>query len=154
MAMSKNRMHRWGKWEYTDAELERQHKEAVKRGKIAEASEPQAKTARYDRRSKRLAVELANGATFLIPINLLQGFEGAPPDDIAAVEVVPRGSALRWEKLDLDYSVAGLVAGVFGNRAWMSELGRQGGHAKSEAKARAARANGARGGRPRKAKSA
>lgn len=143
-----------GKWEYTDAELERQHKEAVKRGKRAEASEPQAKAARYDRRSKRLAVELANGATFLIPINLLQGFEGAPPDDIAAVEVVPRGSALCWEKLDLDYSVAGLVAGVFGNRAWMSELGRHGGHARSEAKARAARANGARGGRPRKVKSA
>jgi hypothetical protein len=84
----------------------------------------------------------------------LQGFEGAGPADISAVEVVPSGSALHWEKLDADFSVSGLVAGVFGNKAWMDELrkewGRKGGKTKSEAKAVAARANGARGGRPRK----
>src|SRR5499433_1328145 len=146
--MSKKRTHRWGKWEYTDAELNRQHKEAVRRGKEAEGNEPRA--ARYERRSKRLVIELANGAAFVIPIHLLQGFEGATARDIAAVEVMPQGSALHWEKLDLDFSVAGLVAGIFGNKAWMSALGRQGGLAKSEAKARAARTNGAKGGRPRK----
>src|SRR5215510_1909288 len=72
--------------------------------------------------------------------------------DVAAVEVVPNGSALRWQKLDTDFSVPGLVASVFGNRAWMHELrdewGRNGSKTKSEAKAAAARANGARGGRP------
>src|SRR5260370_38544957 len=124
--MSKNRVHRWGKWEYTDSELERQHKEAVKRGKIAEASQPQAKAARYDRKSKRLVIELANGATFMIPISLLQGLEGAGPRDISAVEVRPHGSALHWETLDLDFGVAGLVAGWVCNKAGVSEVGRTG----------------------------
>jgi hypothetical protein len=154
MATSKKRTHRWGKWEYTDAELSQQHKEAMRRGKEAERIEPRARAARYDRKSKRLVIELANGAAFMIPLHLLQGFEGAAPRDVAAVEVMPTGSALHWEKLDLDFGVAGLVAGVFGNKAWMSALGRQGGLAKSEAKARAARANGAKGGRPSKARSA
>lgn len=152
--MSSNSKHKWGKWDYTDVELDRQHKEAVRRGKEAERTEPRARAARYDRKSKRLVIELANGAAFMIPIHLLQGFEGASPRDVAAVEVMPTGSALHWEKLDLDFSVSGLVAGIFGNKAWMSALGRQGGLAKSEAKARAARANGARGGRPSKARSA
>jgi len=152
--MSNNDKHRWGKWDYTDAELSQQHKEAVRRGKEAERTEPRARAARYDRKSKRLVIELANGAAFMIPIDLLQGFEGAAARDIAAVKVMPQGSALHWEKLDLDFGVAGLIAGIFGNKAWMSALGRQGGLAKSEAKARAARANGAKGGRPSKARSA
>jgi hypothetical protein len=152
--MSKKRTHRWGKWEYTDAELDRQHKGAVRRGRQAERNEPRARAARYDRKSKRLVIDLTNGAAFMIPIHLLQGFAGVSARDAGAVEVMPGGTALHWEKLDLDYSVAGLAAGIFGNRTWMSELGRQGGLAKSEAKARAARANGVRGGRPSKARSA
>jgi hypothetical protein len=135
--MSKERTHKLGKWEYTDAELNPQHKEAVRRGNEADRKEPRAHAARYDRRSKRLVIDLANGLAFMIPICLLQGFEGASPRDVAAVEVMPRGSALHWGKLDLDFSVAGLVAGIFGNKAWMSELGRHGGRSKSEAKARA-----------------
>jgi hypothetical protein len=45
----------------------------------------------------------------------------------------------------------GLLDGIFGTRAWMSRIGAQGGAVRSEAKARAVRANGAKGGRPKKA---
>jgi DNA invertase Pin-like site-specific DNA recombinase len=54
---------------------------------------------------------------------------------------------LHWEELDTDLSVAGLLAGLFGTRA---HLARQAGSATSPAKAAAARANGAKGGRPRR----
>jgi len=48
--------------------------------------------------------------------------------------------------------VPALVSGIFGTRAWMTrELARAGGRKTSEAKTVAARANGAKGGRPRKA---
>ena len=57
------------------------------------------------------------------------------------------GTGLHWEALDADLSVPGLLAGLFGTRAFMA---RQAGRATSPAKAAAARANGARGGRPRK----
>jgi hypothetical protein len=63
--------------------------------------------------------------------------------------MMPRGAALHWENLDQDFSVAGLLAGIFGTKAWMAELGRQGGSITSEAKRAAARANGQKGGRPR-----
>jgi hypothetical protein len=57
---------------------------------------------------------------------------------------------LHWESLDVDLGVPELIAGVFGTKAWMTELGRLGGQVKSVAKEKAARENGKRGGRPRK----
>lgn len=76
--------------------------------------------------------------------------------DLAAAEARGRevdgvGLNLHWPALDVDLSVPALVAGIFGTRQWMArELARIAGSAHSPAKAAAARANGARGGRPRK----
>ncbi len=65
------------------------------------------------------------------------------------------GAALRWDGLDADFLVSGLIEGVLGSEAWMGqmarEMGRRGGSARSEAKTRAARRNGRKGGRPRSA---
>jgi succinylarginine dihydrolase len=70
---------------------------------------------------------------------------------LADVEILGQGHALRWPRLDADFTVPGLLMGVFGTRAWMaSELARHAGRAKSSAKAAAARANGRKGGRPRR----
>jgi hypothetical protein len=76
--------------------------------------------------------------------------EDATPRQLAEVEVTPSGYGLHWESLDVDLGVPELVAGLFGSKAWMSELGRQGGKSKSAAKAQASRDNGKSGGRPRK----
>jgi hypothetical protein len=48
----------------------------------------------------------------------------------------------------VDLSIAGLLAGLFGTRAYMARLA---GRTTSPSTAAAARANGAKGGRPRKA---
>jgi hypothetical protein len=53
---------------------------------------------------------------------------------------------LHWDDLDVQMSVPGLVAGVFGTRKWMAELGRQGG-SMSKAKPPGVRENGRK--RPR-----
>jgi hypothetical protein len=66
---------------------------------------------------------------------------------LAAVEILGNGYGLHWEALDADISVPGLLAGIFGTKAYMARLA---GRTKSPAKAAAARANGAKGGRPRK----
>ncbi len=133
-----------------DEEFERQYKAAVKRGEQRMASKPSATSARYDERSNRIVVELNNGSTFIFPPELAQGLRDASANDLADVIVMPTGYALRWERLDADFTVIGLLAGIFGTKAWMSELGRKGGSARSEAKASAVRENGKRGGRPRK----
>ena len=115
---------------------------------------PKARSVRYDSESGRILVELDNGCLLGFPAELAQGLRGSQPEDLADVEVAMGGTALRWERLDDDLLVAGLVRGVFGSRPWMREiareLGSRGGRARTEAKAAAARRNGRKGGRPRR----
>lgn len=120
---------------------------ALERGRIASQTEPRASSARYDAASGRVIVELTNGCIFAFPPRLAQGLENATDPQLAAVEILGRGYGLHWEGLDVDLSLPGLMAGLFGTRAF---LARQAGRATSPAKAAAARANGAKGGRPRK----
>jgi hypothetical protein len=127
----------------TDADLDA----ALARGRRARASEPRAVRARYDKRSGRVVVDLANGCVFAFPAALGEGLAGLGAQELAQVEIAAAGYGLRWESADVDLSVPGLVAGLFGARAHMARLA---GRATSPAKARAARRNGARGGRPRK----
>lgn len=136
------------KWQMSDEEFERQFTEARKRGEEMLQKNPRARSAYYDRESGRIVVDLLNGCTFMFPTELAQGLRGVAPEDLAEVEVDPYGLTLHWEKLDADFTVAGLMGGVFGTRAWMAELGHTGGSATSEAQANASRANGKRGGRP------
>ena len=129
--------------ELTDAQIDA----ALARGEAARRAEPRAARARYDRRLGRVVVELTNGCSFAFPPRLAQGLEGASEEQLAAVEVLGTGSGLHWEALDVDLSVPGLLAGLFGTAAHMA---RQAGRATSPAKAAAARRNGAKGGRPRR----
>jgi hypothetical protein len=129
--------------ELTDAEID----SALERGRLAQQSEPRADTVRYDRHNSRIIVDLTNGCTFAFPPRLAQGLETASNEDLAAVEILGAGYGLHWEALDVDLSVPGLLAGLFGTKVYMA---RRAGQVTSPAKAAAARANGLKGGRPRK----
>jgi len=152
---AKDKIVNLGGYDYTEAELDAMYKLARERGEKYARTEPHARAARYDAETRRLVVDLRNGATFMVPVDLIQGLGNADPALVAEVELSdPSGYGLHWEKLDQDFTVAGLVKGIFGNRAWMRELGREGGRSTSEAKRAASRSNGARGGRPRKKRAA
>lgn len=129
--------------ELTDAQIDA----ATERGRLASLNEPRARAVRYDRRLRRVIVDLTNGCTFAFPPNLAEGLETATDDQLAGVELLGAGYGLHWEALDADLSVPGLLAGLFGTKAYMA---RRAGQATSPAKAAAARENGAKGGRPRK----
>lgn len=120
---------------------------AVKRGRVARATEPRARAARYDRKRRRIVVDLENNCTFAFPPRMAQGLETATDADLANMEILGAGYGLHWPTLDVDLSVPGLLAGIFGTQAFIA---RRAGRVKSAAKAAAARANGAKGGRPRK----
>ena len=129
--------------ELTDAQIDA----AMERGKIAHLNEPRATKARYNKKLGRVVVELTNGCTFTFPPRLAQGLETATDEQLAQIEILGAGYGLHWEALDADLSVPGLLAGLFGTKAYMA---RQAGRATSAAKAAAARQNGAKGGRPPK----
>jgi len=129
--------------ELTDAQIDA----AIARGRTARLTEPRARAARYDGRLGRVIVDLTNGCTFAFPPRFVQGLEEATDEQLAEIEILGAGYGLHWEALDADLSIPGLLAGLFVTKAFMA---RQAGQATSPAKADAARANGAKGGRPRR----
>jgi hypothetical protein len=108
-------------------------------------------SARYDRRRGRVVVALHTGIELTFPAALAEGLADAPDDKLADIEVSPAGLGLHWPQLNADLYVPALIQGVFGSEKWMAKhLGAQGGRARTPAKVAAARANGRKGGRPRK----
>lgn len=141
-------------WTISEQELDDQVKRAGEVGRKAAESEPMAKAVRYDAASRQIVLELTNGCTFIFPADMGQGLRGATDEQLAEVEILGKGHGLHWESLDADLSVSALIMGLFGSKAWMRELARRGGSSTSEAKARAARDNGKKGGRPAGARKA
>jgi len=125
--------------------------DAEGRGRKSMRFEPRARTARYDAKTGRVRIELTNGCSFAFPARLAQGLEHASHKDLAQVEILGMGFGLHWERLDVELSVPGLLAGLFGTKAFMDrQRAARAGSATSAAKAAAARRNGKKGGRPRK----
>jgi len=126
---------------------------ATKRAERRRTSEPTAVEAHYDPDRSRIVIKLSTGDKVVFPPQRAQGLEGAKPSDLDVIEISPSGFGLHFPKLDADLWLPALLEGVFGSRKWIAaRLGARGGRVKSKAKAKAARANGKLGGRPRKAK--
>lgn len=107
--------------------------------------------AHYDRRSSRIVVNLNTGIQLAFPAELAEGLAGASPQNLAEIEISPSGLGLHWPRLDADVYIPALLQGVLGSKSWMArQLGAKGGRARSQAKTAASRANGKKGGRPRK----
>lgn len=112
---------------------------------------PHATAAAYSPEHDLIVIDLENGSKFAFPPKIAQGLEKGTPDQLSEIELTPGGYGLLWPKLDAALSVRGLLLGTFGSALWAREFARKGGRASSAAKTAAARANGARGGRPKKA---
>jgi len=61
-------------------------------------------------------IELEDGRRVGFPPAKFPRLQNADPADLAGVRIEARGKALRWEKLDEDLSVEGILAG----RWWTS----------------------------------
>ncbi|HVA68790.1 MAG TPA: DUF2442 domain-containing protein [Candidatus Binataceae bacterium] len=129
---------------------EQEFAQAQKRGR-ARRRTGYAVAARYDTQTSRIVVRLNTGLELAFPPSLTEGLAGASAGDLAEVEISPAGLGLHWPKLDVDVYIPALLQGIFGSRRWMAaQLGAVGGRAHSETKAASSRANGRKGGRPRR----
>lgn len=130
----------------TNAEVAR----ANLRGRIEQASAPVLEMAFVADGALCLAFE--SGVKLAIPTALVEGLSDKTTEEIGEAEVSPSGLGLYFPRVDCDLFIPGLLKGVFGTKAWMSQLaeaGRLGGSKTSEKKAQASRENGKLGGRPR-----
>ncbi len=112
---------------------------------------PRATVARYDRKLRMIVVTFANGAVFSFPPALIRGFSTASPEQLADIRILRNGAHLRWEALDTEIAVTGLLNQIFSTRKVLARIA---GQVRSSVKTAVARANGAKGGRPRKAEKA
>ncbi|MBL3705869.1 DUF2442 domain-containing protein [Sulfitobacter sp. BDSS02] len=93
----------------SDSEID----DALCRGETARAAWPLAIAAHYDPVSCRIVVDLANGSAVALHPSQVRGLGTASTQQLEAVEIFERGFGLRWEDLDVDVSVPGLVATLF-----------------------------------------
>jgi hypothetical protein len=130
-----------------DAEFVKQNERAIRAAREADRIEPRARTVRYDLQQALVLVELRSGCTFGFPPERVFGLKDADPAELAKVELSPSGDGLHWDDLDAHASLTGLIIEALNLREWAPRIM---GQVRSPAKARAARANGLKGGRPRR----
>jgi hypothetical protein len=126
---------------------------ANRRAVTRQATFPAVVAVRYDKRSAHIVIALASGLQIAFAPRDAQGLEQAGAEDLLDARISPSGLGVHFPRLDADLYVPALLEGFLGSQRWMAaQRGRIGGQSQSEAKARAARANGKLGGRPRKTK--
>jgi hypothetical protein len=132
----------------TDRTFDEQNEVAVREAREADRIEPRANSVRYDGSKGLLLVELRSGFAFGFPPERVSGLEAVNAKELAKVRISPSGDGLHWDDLNVNASLTGLMADALNLREWAPRFM---GQSRSEAKARAARLNGMKGGRPRHA---
>lgn len=122
---------------------------AINRGEARQASSLQAVSVTFE--SPSLVIRFEDGSGVLLPVSQYSEFDGFDSDDYANLTVGYAGTALCHEAKDLDVSISGMIsASPSLMRMAASVVASRNGRQSSAAKSEAARANGKKGGRPRK----
>lgn len=117
--------------------------------RIADRTQPRAKSVKYNAETGRIDVELKLGQAFSFPPSLYGELQGFAPEQLARVETDDAGDGLFWEEMDMHIATAGVLARIMGD-ALLQMFASRGGSSRSAAKGAAARVNGSKGGRQRK----
>jgi hypothetical protein len=125
---------------------------AIERGRQRSSPELHARTIAYLADSKALMIGFGDDSAVVLPLKNYPELASLTKADIARLTLGFAGSALCLEGRDLHISIAGMIAA---NEPLMSMasimIASRNGSRITEAKTKASRANGLKGGRPRKA---
>jgi Protein of unknown function (DUF2442) len=125
--------------------------QANERAKDLKARIPRAISAHYDKRTKRIVIELSSKVILSFSPTDVEGIEHVTPSQLNEIEISPSGFGIRFPAVDADLYVPALLEGFLGSKTWMaSRLGHLGGQSRSKAKRTASRTNGKLGGRAKK----
>jgi hypothetical protein len=112
---------------------------------------PRAVAAHYDRKNRRIVIQLSSNLDVSFSPENAQGLEKATPAQLQEIQISPSGFGIHFPKLDADLYVPAILEGFFGSKKWIAaRLGEAGGKSRSAAKKAASRANGRLGGRPKR----
>lgn len=129
----------------TEADVDK----AIARGRKLKRLHANASNVRYE--DGCISIGFSDGSRIMLPVAGLPEFEGFSSEDFQQLEVGFGGKALCCEARDLDVSITGLIATSQPLMDLAASLvASRNGRKSSAAKSAAARANGKKGGRPRK----
>lgn len=130
----------------TEAEM----RDAIKSARVRERTATKIKSAHYDRREDSIVAKLSTGAVLMIPRKRVPGFAKAAPQNLADLAITPGGEGLWSDSVD-DGVLLEQILVLAAGEATLGTIGARINAAKrSPARTAASRANGARGGRPRR----
>jgi len=123
-------------------------RQATREAREREKTATKIRAARYDAANDLVVTELSTGATLGVPRRAIPGFAHAAPRDLADIRVDPGAESLWSDTVDDGVLLEQLIEIAAGEGLLKIVGGRISGRRRSTAKAAAARANGAKGGRP------
>ncbi len=118
--MSKSTLESYG---ISQAEFNRQVREAKKRGKESEKREPRAVAVRHE--NGRTFVELATGWNFSFDPRVFSELKNAAEKDLEQVKIWGQGYTLEWTNLDAHIGIGAIMLKLIGEKYIASELNRQ-----------------------------
>ena len=128
----------------TDAEM----REAARAAREREKTATKIRAAHYDPVRDAVVTELSTGVTLAVPRRAIAGFARAAPDALSDIEINPGAESLWSDTVDDGVLLEQLIEIAAGEEILKVLGGRVSGRRRSAAKTAAARANGAKGGRP------
>jgi hypothetical protein len=131
---------------------------ALAPGRIEVETEIRAQAVRYVPERDAIEIVTSRNAGFLIPRQWIGALQDVPTAELGKFEVWPDGSAIELEERDVHISIHGLLTAILPamlpSRSVAAIFASRGGQVTSRAKRKSSKANGRKGGRPRKNSSA
>jgi len=125
-------------------------RQAVAHARRRERTATKIRATRYDGERDEIVTDLSTGATLTVPRRAVLGFAKASPKDLVDLAIAPGGEGLWSETVDDGVLLEQLLVLAAGEATLGTIGARINAAKKSPARAAASRANGSKGGRPRK----
>jgi Protein of unknown function (DUF2442) len=133
--------------ELTEADLQK-----AERRMAAKREAGHAVSVRISFDTYKFIIVMDTGLELAVPFGAVDGLASASKQEIEMVEITPSGTGLIWPLLDAGLYIPSLLQSIAGSKNWLAKtMGASGGIARTDAKSLAARENGKKGGRPKKA---
>ena len=73
-------------------------------------------SARYDRKNRRIVIQLSSNLDVSFSPDNAQGLEHAAPSQLEKIEISPSGLGIYFPKLDADLYLPAILEGFFGSK--------------------------------------
>lgn len=104
----------------------------------------------YDADLDKIVIAMAGGWDIRVERRRIEELSDATPAELAALALSPAGTTIELTSHDVYISLEGLLTALVPAEVLARMFARRGGRSSSTAKAETARANGMKGGRPRR----